>query len=151
MRGWRAPLDTRPDAARAFDDGYTALRSWVDRCPEIRHLVHGDLLYGNVLVDDARVSAIFDWQCATYGDFLYDVAWLTFWAAWYPALAAADVGTAIVRHYEEIGFTVPDLEDRLRTYELHIGLAHLGYYAWMGDWENLDRAARRTREVLGAT
>jgi hygromycin-B 4-O-kinase len=94
------------------------------------------------------VSAVFDWQCATYGDFLYDVAWLTFWASWYPALEAADLRTAIGRHYDEIGLTAPDLEERLRCYELHIGLAHLGYYAWMRDWENLDWTARRTREVL---
>ncbi|HEY7107761.1 MAG TPA: aminoglycoside phosphotransferase family protein [Acidimicrobiia bacterium] len=148
VRGWRAPLETRPDAARTFDDGYARLTSWVDRCPEARHVLHGDLLYGNVLVDGARVSAIFDWQCATYGDFLHDVAWLTFWAPWYPALEAADVRTAIRQHYEEIGLVVPDLEERVRCYELHIGLAHFGYHAWRGEWDHLDRVARRTREVL---
>jgi hygromycin-B 4-O-kinase len=151
VRGWRAPLDSRPDAARTFDDGYTALCTWVDRCPEIRHLVHGDLLYGNVLVDGARVSAVFDWQCAIYGDFLYDVAWLTFWAAWYPALGAADVRTAIRCHYDEVGVAVPRFDERLRTYELHFGLAHLGYYAWMQDWDNLGWTVGRTREVLRTT
>jgi aminoglycoside phosphotransferase (APT) family kinase protein len=151
VRGWRAPLETRPDAAQVFDAGYTALCAWVDRCPEVRHLVHGDLLYGNVLVDRDRVTAIFDWQCAVYGDFLYDVAWLTFWAPWYPALDAADVRTAIRRHDDAIGLEVPDFDMRLRSYELHIGLAHLGYHAWRADWDELDAVTRRTRQVLAPT
>ena len=150
VRGWRGALESRPDAARTFDDAYAALVAWVDRCPDVRHLVHNDLLHGNVLVDQRRVSAIFDWQCAVYGDFLYDVAVLTFWGPWFPVLDAANVRTAIRRHYDEIGLVVPDLDVRLRCYEVHIGLCHLGYHAWMRDWDELDAVARRTREVLAA-
>jgi hygromycin-B 4-O-kinase len=151
VRGWRAPLGTRADAARTFDDALATFTTWVDACPEVRHLVHGDLLYGNVLVDGDRVTGIFDWQCAVYGDFLHDVALLTFWSPWFPALDAVDVRTAIRRHYHDIGFVVPDFDMRLRTCELHIGLAHLGYHAWMRDWDELDAVARRTRQVLATT
>ena len=150
VRGWRAVLDGRPDAARTFDDAYSALASSVDACPEIRHLVHNDLLHGNVLVAHDRITAVFDWQCAIYGDFLYDVALFTFWAPWVPALDTAVVRTSIRRHYDEIGLVVPDLEARLRCYEVHIGLCHVGYHAWMRDWDELEAVARRTREVLAA-
>ena len=44
-------------------------------------MVHGDLLNRNVLVapDGSRLTAVFDSGCSTYGDFLYEVAWFTFW------------------------------------------------------------------------
>jgi len=29
-----------------------------------------------LLVDGGRISTVVDWQCAMYGDFLYDLAWL---------------------------------------------------------------------------
>jgi len=150
VRGWWKLLETRPDAVCTFRDAYAALTSRLDACPEVRHLVHGDLLYGNVLVDDDRVSAVFDWQCAGYGDFLYDVAWLTFWAPWYPGLAAMDVRAEVRRHYDTIGLDVPDFDARMHCYELHIGLAHLGYHAWRREWDDLEVTARRTREVLAA-
>jgi aminoglycoside phosphotransferase (APT) family kinase protein len=45
----------------------------------------------NVLVADGMLTAVLDWSCSAYGDFLYDVAWLGFWspealgqAAWDP-------------------------------------------------------------------
>ena len=52
-----------------------------------RHLIHSDLLNYNVLVADGRISAVIDWGCAMYGDFLYDLAWFEFWAPWYAGLA----------------------------------------------------------------
>jgi hygromycin-B 4-O-kinase len=150
VRGWRDQLDRRPHVARTFDRTLGELASLVEACPEIRHLVHSDLLYGNVLVAGDRVSAVFDWGCALYGDFLYDLAWLTFWAPWYPGLDAAGVGRAARRHYDEIGLAVPDLSARLRCYEVHIGLAHLAYHSFTQEWDNLEWTARRTLEVLNA-
>jgi hygromycin-B 4-O-kinase len=150
VRGWWKALESRPEAVRTFRDAYAALTSRVDACPEARHLFHGDLLYGNVLVDGDRVSAVFDWQCACYGDFLYDLAWLTFWAPWYPGLAAVDVRAAARRHYDAIELDVPEFATRMYCYELHIGLAHLGYHAWRAEWVELEATAARIREVLAA-
>ena len=73
---------------RVFDAGYARLLGLVDARPEARHLVHSDLLNFNVLAEDDRVSAVFDWGAALYGDFLWDVAWLTFWQPWYVNWAA---------------------------------------------------------------
>ena len=41
--------------------------------------------------DASRLEAVFDWGCSLAGDFLYEVAWFTFWAPWYPALDAIDL------------------------------------------------------------
>jgi hygromycin-B 4-O-kinase len=148
VRGWRAQLDRRPDVARTFDRTLAELASLVEACPEIRHLLHSDLLYGNVLVEGDRVSGVFDWGCALYGDFVYDLAWLTFWAPWYPGLDAAGVGRAARRHYDEIGLAVPDLAARLRCYEVHIGLSHLAFHSFTQEWDHLEWTERRTRQIL---
>jgi hygromycin-B 4-O-kinase len=150
VRGWRAQLDGRPHVARTFDRTLDELASLVGECPEIRHLLHSDLLYGNVLVAGDRVSGVFDWGCALYGDFLYDLAWLTFWAPWHSGLDAAGVGRAALRHYDEIGLPVPNLAARLRCYEVHIGLAHLAYHSFTQEWDHLGWTERRTLEVLTA-
>jgi hygromycin-B 4-O-kinase len=120
----------------------------VPAVPEVRHLVHSDLLYGNVLVAGDRVAAVFDWGCAMYGDFLYDVAWLSFFAPWFPGLDAIDVRGSVRAHYDAIGLTVADFDTRMRAYEAHVGLASQTYQALIGDWDELARTARRTEAVL---
>ena len=86
-----------------FESGLSRLPHLVDACPEQRFLVHGDLLNYNVLVSTCAVSAVIDWGCSLYGDFLYDVAWLAFWAPWYPAWTGVDFATEAARHYAAIG------------------------------------------------
>jgi hygromycin-B 4-O-kinase len=146
--GWRARLATRPDAERAFDAAHAGFAALVPSMPELRHLVHSDLLYGNVLVADDHVSGVFDWGCAMYGDFLYDVAWLSFFAPWFPGLDAVDVRRSVREHHDAVGLVVPDFDDRMRCYETHVGLACQAYQALIGDWEQVDRTARRTAAVL---
>ena len=105
VTGWRSRLATMPEVERGFDEACAALMSLVTACPEIRHLVHSDLLYGNVFVSGDRVTGVFDWGCTLYGDFLYDVAWLTFWSPWYPGLDAIDVRAEALAHFAATGFT----------------------------------------------
>ena len=97
-----------------------------------------------------RVSGVFDWGCALYGDFLYDLAWLTFWAPWYPGLGALDLRAEALAHYDDIGMEVENFDARLRCYEVHIGLAHLAYHAFTQEWDHLEWTERRTLEVLTA-
>ena len=145
---WRSHVADRPQALTEFDDAHAQLPALLDGCPEIRHLVHCDLLYGNVLVADGRISGVFDWGCALVGDFLYDLAWLTFWAPWYEGLGAIDLRSEALRHYEEIGLDVPEFDARLHAYEVHIGLAGQAYQAFTEDWGEFDTTARRVRQLL---
>jgi hygromycin-B 4-O-kinase len=48
-------------------------------CPNIRHIVHGDFSFGNVLGSHGHITGLIDWGQAAYGDPLYDVAWMDFW------------------------------------------------------------------------
>ena len=94
-----------------------------------------------------RISAVFDWGCAMYGDHLYDLAWFGFWQPWYPAWQRIDFREEATRYYAAIGLDVPHFEARLRCYQIHIGLAGQAYMAYAGNWTDLQDTARRTLDV----
>ena len=148
--GWRARLRESDTGQHAFDAAYERLALLVDACPNQRHLVHSDLLYFNVLVQDDRISAVLDWGSSMYGDFLWDLAWFTFWQPWYRPWSAVDFRRAAREHYAAIGLDVANFEERLHCYELAIGLDGLAYQAFAGHWDNLAWTARRLLGLLGS-
>jgi hygromycin-B 4-O-kinase len=114
-------------------------------------VVHSDLIHQNVLVEAGAISAVFDWGCALYGDFLYDLAWFTFFSPWHPELRGIDLRSAALAHYASTGLEVPDFEARLRCYEVHIGLAAQAYNTFTDRWQELERSGRRTLDcAVGA-
>lgn len=145
--GWRERLAASPTGAGPFEEAYATLRDLSAHCPEERYLIHSDLLNRNVLVAEGRVSAVIDWGCSLYGDFLYDIAWFTFWQPWYPVWHPIDFPRAAKAHYMAIGLDVPRFAERLRVCQLHIGLAGQAYQAFTRRWADLEATARRTLEV----
>ena len=133
---------------RAFDAGYQQLEHLVDACPNERYLLHSHLLYFNILVHDNRINALLDWGSSMYGDFLWDLAWLTFWQPWYQSWSAVDLRSAARERYASIGLSVPDFGERMRCYELAIGLDGLAYQSFAGHWENLAWTSRRILSLL---
>ena len=51
-------------------------------------------------------------------------------------------------HYAAIGLDVPELDFRLRSCMIHIGLEHLAYHAHTGDLNELSAVTERLRSVL---
>lgn len=146
---WRHHLAASEVAERTFRRGMRDLEALAWCCPNRRELVHSDLLNRNAFVTGARVSALIDWQCAMYGDHLYELAWFTFWAPWHPGIAAADLRSRAFEHWTKSGVDLTDFDLRLRCYEIRIGVAHLVYNAWRRDLPNLEATAHRTVQVLG--
>lgn len=103
-----ADLDPRPwvaelQAARMLPPGTAAyLQTWLDRLAPLallaspRHLCHGDVNLGNILVDPATYAyqALIDWSGATWGDGAYDLAVVSLRAA--PWLVEGYRGTGLV-------------------------------------------------------
>jgi hygromycin-B 4-O-kinase len=147
--GWRERLVASPTGSDPFDAALARLDALIPECAPERHLIHSDLLNDNVLVEDGRISAVIDWGCAMYGDFLYDLAWFAFWAPWYAAWRGIDFRSEATRHYVSIGLTVPRFEERLTCCQIHIGLAAQAYNAFKERWDALEETARRTIEVAG--
>lgn len=146
IRGWRERLAGCPTGAGPFDEAYRALQALTESLPEDRSLIHSDLLHFNVLVTGDQITAVLDWGCGTYGDFLYDLAWLCFWAPWFPAWAGIDFEAEAVKHYAEIGLVVPAFKERLRACQIHIGLDGQAYQAFIGRWDDVAQTAARTLE-----
>lgn len=155
VSGWRATLARDADIDRLFRTCEAQVRRLAEACPERRDLIHGDLLHGNVLIDERaeQVNAVFSWKCSVRGDFLFDTAWCTFWGVVHPGIAATDVWTRVA---EDVAAAPPtddpdvlvDAAVRHHCYELQIGASHLGWYAWTGDDAGLRAVAAHTALVL---
>jgi hygromycin-B 4-O-kinase len=93
-------------------------------CPEERVLIHNDFWFENVLSEGERITGVIDWANALYGDPLYEVARLSWGAAW-PGWWYDD-GVMLLR--ERFG-SAPGYAERLACYQCHIGLDDLRFYA----------------------
>lgn len=148
----RAFLATTRIGVAEFDLGLARMRELIEVCPDERHLVHNDLLYFNVLADDAGV-VLLDWGASIYGDFLYDAALLVFW--WphplYPNWSRIDIRAEIERHHRATRLDIPHFAERLLCCELHIGLEHIASQAEHHQWEYAAWTARRTRALATST
>lgn len=147
--GWRERLVASPTGSGPFNEALARLDALIPDDAQERHLIHSDLLNFNVLVEDGRISAVIDWGCAMYGDFLYDLAWFEFWAPWYPAWRGIDFKHEASCHHAAIGLAVPRFEERLTCCQINIGLAAQAYNAFKERWDALEETARRTIEVAG--
>ena len=116
--------------------------------PGPRCLVHNDLLNRNALAADGRVSSVFDWGCSIYGDFVYELATIVFWSPWHPVIEQSDMLSRALDHYVDMGLDVPNFDARLRCCALHIGLVHIAYNAFLGDFDTLRSTERRMDAFL---
>ncbi len=138
--GWYAKLANSPVGTRVFDDLYSQFESLVEKCPEVRQLIHSDLLNYNLLAKDNHISGVIDWQCSLYGDGLYDVAWFTFYEPWYPQFAAIQLSQKLLAHFEAAADNT-HLKERLICYQLHIALDSIIYNSAKQNWKNAQEAA----------
>lgn len=146
--GWRSLLARSVVGDGPFAEGLACLTEVSVDLPPFRHVVHADLINRNVLVADGQLGAVLDWGCSSYGDPLYDIAWLEHWAPWHPGLAAIDIRAEARRHHELLGLDTTDFDRRLRCCALHIGLDHQAYDAWLQDAEALVAVVERTRHYI---
>ena len=142
--GWRRALAGSPTGAGPFDDAAGALRGLAPSGPQPRQLIHSDLLYRNVFVQGAAVTAVLDWGNSMYGDGLYDLAWLLYWWSWFPAWREIDIDVIIRDHLAAAGEWRGDTGARLRCYQIHIGLDSQAYNAFTGRWQELASNAQQT-------
>lgn len=149
--GWRKRLvDFSPEGEAAFLWGYDLLKQVAsDAVP--RCLLHCDLINRNMLVQEATIAGVFDWGCSIYGDHLYELAWFEFWAPWSPQLDTALLRAALEDRWLATGYAPQDKAARLAACYLHIGLDHLAYNAYLGDWETLRQTAARMKGLVAAT
>jgi aminoglycoside phosphotransferase (APT) family kinase protein len=71
-----AGLDALPSAMPSLRLGLRWLRRNAPEPPDRSAIVHGDFRNGNLLVSDAGLAAVLDWELAHLGDPMEDLAWL---------------------------------------------------------------------------
>lgn len=143
--GWSERLQPHRHAQRIFDDGMSVLRDLVNYIPPVRQLIHQDTINYNVTVSDGRISGIFDWGCAMWGDALYDIAWFRFWNPWYPQWSAVDLPAQLEKR---VGIEGANAAERMQCYLLHIGLMHIRYNALIENWTAMNEVATETETLL---
>jgi hygromycin-B 4-O-kinase len=148
FHGWKQRLAKSALGLASFERAYQQMLELADAFVGQRSLVHNDLLNRNVLAADGQVTGVFDWGCAIYGDFVYELATFVFWSPWHVAIEQSDLVSMALDHYADMGLDVPNFDARLRCCALHIGLVHLAYNAFLGDDENLRLTDERMRHFL---
>lgn len=150
VRGWRSVIAADAALDRLFTACERRVTELVDVCPERRDLVHGDLLNRNVLLslNASHVNAVFSWKCSVRGDFMFDVAWCTFWGPWHSGIDALDLWGRTFAASSLAPSALGDAALRHHCYELQIGASHLGWHAWTRDAPELAHVARRLGHIL---
>ena len=111
-------------------------------------MIHGDLLYRNAMFEGDRLTGVFDWGCAAYGDPLYDVAWFEFWAPWHRGIDPEPLVRHARRSLSDDGVSDDAFDRRYRACLIAIGRDHLSYHASIGNHEQLLETDKRLAEYL---
>ena len=136
-RGWRRLFDETFLERDLWDRAHAWMVALMPRCPEARHLLHGDFSGTNVLSDGERITAVIDWAVSKYGDFLFDVAYQD-WQS--PARGYR-------QHFRELyaarGQDVPDFDARVDCYSAWMGMDSLRFYARTDEAEQYEVVKQR--------
>ncbi|SEN37629.1 phosphotransferase family protein [Paenibacillus sp. OV219] len=141
LAGWRDRLDTSPREASIFDAGVAKLRQLAPQLPEIRGIVHNDLLNRNVLVANGKLAGVFDWGNAVYRDPLYDHALFLYCWPWFPQWHGIDLQEILDQHWEKRGGPPAQMKERLLCCLIHIGLDNIAYCAFRERTEDMRQNA----------
>lgn len=124
-----------------WDTAYGRLTELLYKCPEERYLVHADFGFNNTLSDGHEITGVIDWEGSMYGDFLYDVAWLSFWSK-------TDYQKLYLEHIKNKGLVVQDYSERMLCYKLWVGLGAISFFAYSNQKEKYDRAKENIIKLL---
>ncbi|MCA9832612.1 MAG: aminoglycoside phosphotransferase family protein [Thermomicrobiales bacterium] len=138
-------LQQHPQALATLERGVETLQHQVQFLSSSRQLIHMDTLNYNLNVQNNRVSGVYDWGCAMWGDAVYDLAWFAFWEPWYPQWQGVHLAESII---DLVGIQGDHADERLACCKLHIGLDHIRYNAFTRNIGSLERVAEATERLL---
>ena len=114
-----------------FEAAFQKMQSLIPFSPNKRYLIHRDYEYNNVLAENGKVTAVLDWGMASYGDFVYDIAYLDFWRG------NVDLASHFREFYTQNGMDVSHFDERFTCCTLYIGLDGMRFCGKMGDSESI--------------
>lgn len=156
---WHEALQAPALKATSWDPTWTEPRSnqlaelldtyntLISHCPEERRLVHGDWGSNNLLIANAQVTAVLDWENAAIGDPLYDIS-THFWTTWPPVTTCT---TLQATHSDTLFANHPNYHTRARAYDLHQALHTIDSALTADDHALANWAFRRALELAPQT
>lgn len=127
-----------------FEAVYSHMMRLLEVCPEDRYLVHGEYGYNNVLAQEGKVTAVLDWVDTMYGDFAYDIAWISFWKR------GIDLPERFRQYYTSQGMSLPHYRERIACYKCYIGLDAMRFFAKTNNREAYQSTRRILQDLLMA-
>lgn len=106
------------------------LRKLLRFVPDKHMLIHGDFGFNNLLYDGRQITGVLDWSDSKYGDSLYDIAYLIFWAS------EIDYLNISKKFYKENKLSTKNFNKRINCYLCHIALTTMSYFNLKGDKKN---------------
>ena len=147
--GWKSILRKDIRALSKYNLFYQQLDDLVSFCPKSKGLIHGDLLYQNLLVDNAKISAVLDWGCAMIGDPLYDIAIFSFFEPWYPAFSQVKLIDKMIQSYlAQSPDNSTNFKERMLAYQIHLTLGNIAYCAYSLGEHDYNQHIKRLEAVI---
>lgn len=125
-----------------WDKIYSCMIKFLSYCPEERYLIHGDYSFDNILSDGNKITAVIDWEESMYGDFLFDVAWRSFWSK------KIDYEKLYLEHYNKKELKIKNFKERVLCYKLYIGLRALSFYAYSNQEDKYNKLKETINRFL---
>jgi len=125
-----------------LDRVFSAFRQLTNRVPNERCLIHGDFSSNNVLVGNNKIVAVLDWDSASYGDWLFDIAGAYYWRDHLPCMdVQAD-------YYEKQLSNLPNYHARIICYQIRAALIEMYVQAMRGENQKLEWHVKRCRTLV---
>lgn len=104
------------------------------------YFLHGDFGRSNILVKNRKITGIIDWSEAMFGDFLWDLAWLSFWPR---KIGLMDEYYEFNKNNKDLNFTY--FSERMKIYKIIIVIHTLLFAAKKNDLETYEAAILRIK------
>ncbi|MEO5646681.1 MAG: phosphotransferase [Candidatus Paceibacterota bacterium] len=125
-----------------WDKVYGRLTELLSYCPDEKHLVHGDYTFDNLITKNGKITGVLDWADSMYGDPLYDIACISFWAKDF------DYEKAYLKFSESMGKKIENFDERILCYKLYIGLSTLSFYAYSNQKDKYEHSKNKLLNLI---
>jgi len=110
-------------------------------CSEERHLLHGDYGLNNTLGKGTNeITGIIDWELSKFGDFVYDIAWLEFWAYYGKQTYTEEYREIYEKKTEK---KIANYKERLQCYTTCVLLHMVHFFCLSGQLETYQNMKKR--------